>query len=130
MKDLVRSSRGGSRICPKCSRRRVPLRTNKVTSEHGWRDGQGEWWWTRSRGGNRGGFAVAATDSSSSQPYGPLEWRNEAVSTDCRSLLIGPGATHIIEALSLSNAVVIDTVSGLRKYRIIVTSCLHPLTRQ
>jgi hypothetical protein len=25
-------------------------------------------------------------------------------------MLIGPGATHIIEALSLSNAVVIDTV--------------------
>ena len=49
-------------------------------------------------------------------PYGNLAWQSELdpaiaeAGRAVRSLLIGPGATHVIQALGLTDAVVVDTV--------------------
>ena len=49
-------------------------------------------------------------------PYGNLAWQLELdpaiaeAGRAVRSLLIGPGATHVIQALGLTDAVVVDTV--------------------
>ncbi len=69
---------------------------------------------------HRGDRASASTTAASasaegSAPYGAVTWRDlvdgEGEGRPLRSLLVGPGASHIVEALSLEDAVVIDTVS-------------------
>uniref|UniRef100_A0A7S2SXM0 riboflavin kinase n=1 Tax=Chloropicon primus TaxID=1764295 RepID=A0A7S2SXM0_9CHLO len=60
---------------------------------------------------NRQGLRATGADGG---PYGPLAWQHEVQNVDPdspgpRSLLIGMGASHVIETLGLRDVVVVDT---------------------
>lgn len=60
-----------------------------------------------------GGYgSEAVAESSERNPYGDLEWRDEVRTgaSSSRSLIIGPGAGHVVQALALEDVVVVDTV--------------------
>ena len=74
---------------------------------------------TRIRTKRKGWCACRAAGNGANDdanPYGNLAWQLELdpaiaeAGRAVRSLLIGPGATHVIQALGLTDAVVVDTV--------------------